>query len=164
MRALLTATAILLVAVPAVAQPKKLHIVNTVNTSHPTKSTSPNSQVDMGTPRWTFDVVKIQHYPGWATAKHVPYGVFATKYECEMTRAKMVVDLDNDDLRQFHPLPEIRPTDNTSLTLRVLPDKKLAIPETTSSKDMGGEQQKRGLIDIPTEFMHATACDDRSTS
>jgi hypothetical protein len=165
MRALLTATAILLVALPAVAQPKKLHVVNAVNTSHSTTSASPNSQVDVGAPRWKFDLVKIQHYPGWATAKHVPYGVFATKYECEMARAKVVVDLDNDDLRQFHPLPDITPTDNTSLTLRTVPDKQTAKQEMTSDKSMDTVSlRKRSLSDIPTEFMHATACDDRSTS
>jgi hypothetical protein len=83
MRALLTATAILLVAVPAVAQPK----------------------VDGGATRWTFDVVTMRHIPGRATVKRTPYGMFTSRDECEIARAKKVAELDQYNYRQPYLVP-----------------------------------------------------------
>ena len=103
MRALLTATAMLLVAMPAVAQSKKLHIVNTVNGSRVAASATPNLQAQVGVPQWTFAVAEIQHRSGWASATHLPYGVFASKDQCEMARAKVVANLDNAASRQWKP-------------------------------------------------------------
>jgi hypothetical protein len=111
MRALLTATAMLLVAMPAVAQPKKLqqvgmsatrlHVVDTVNQSPATTSAS----LDVGATRWTFDVLTMRHRVGFATVKRTPYGQFASRDECEIARAKKVAELDRNDLRQPHSVP-----------------------------------------------------------
>jgi hypothetical protein len=84
MRALLTATAILLVTVPAVAQPD----------------------------RWTFDVLTIRknYYNdqvdhGRSTIKHTPYGIFASRDECEIARAGKIAELDDRNARQSHSTP-----------------------------------------------------------
>jgi hypothetical protein len=74
MRALLAATAILLIAVPAVAQPTM----------------------------WAFDELTMRYGSGTATVKRIPYGKFTSRDECEIARARVVTDLDDRDARQPH--------------------------------------------------------------
>jgi hypothetical protein len=156
MRALLTATAILLVAMPAVAQPRKLHVMNTVNEPRVAASASPNK---VGATGWTFDVVKIKHQPGWSTIKRTPYGVFTSRDECEMARAKQVADLDDSNLRQFKPLPkeDSPPVANTSQSSEQ--------PSSSSSDTVRGTGWNRAapkpnVVDREVEFMNATVCRD----
>jgi hypothetical protein len=156
MRALLAATAILLVAVPAVAQPKKLHVTNTANESRVAASVSPS------TTGWTFDVVKITHQPGWSTIKRAPYGVFASKDECEMARAKQVADLDDSDLRQFKPLQkEDSPAVGNRGELTADPP----VSPPPSALMVPGSKYNRFTVQPPLterefEFMNATVCRD----
>jgi hypothetical protein len=171
MRALLTATVILLVAVPAVAQPKKqkqadisatrLHVIDTVNQSRATKSASPNPQVDVSATGWTFYVVKMKHnqIPGLSTIKHDPYGVFASRDECEMARAKVVADLDDGDFRQFHPIKQRESnTDNTSIT-RMSPNKPDSQTTYINSTFTDNNSRRPSRSD-PVEFMDTTVCRD----
>jgi hypothetical protein len=56
---------------------------------------------------WSFDVLTIWHFPvrGWSTIKREPYGVFISKDDCQIARAKKTFELDQGNYRQPHLLP-----------------------------------------------------------
>jgi hypothetical protein len=157
MRALFTATAILLVAVPAVAQPKKLkqadisatrlHVVDTVSQSRTTKSASPNSQVHAGATGWTFDVLTLYHAPamGVSTVTHAPYGVFTSRDECEMARAKKTAELDEGNYRYPHLLPNA-PVYTTTITVGA---------RSITTEKPGGPTETKSVADCHNESFSA---------
>jgi len=51
---------------------------------------------------WTFNVLTFWHIPGRVNSKREPYGVFTSRDECEIARAKKTLELDKGNYRQPH--------------------------------------------------------------
>ena len=47
----------------------------------------------------------MRHIPGRATVKRTPYGMFTSRDECEIARAKKVAELDQYNYRQPYLVP-----------------------------------------------------------
>ena len=127
MRALLTATAILLVAVPAVAQPRT----------------------------WTFDELTMRHFPGFATVKHISYGTFTSRDECEIARAKKVAELDDRDLRQPHLASAQASRTTTTGAATGAASITQTDPESTTNTDMVGAAAgyKESVVEKPIRIV-----------
>jgi hypothetical protein len=54
---------------------------------------------------WTFALLTFRQFNQYSTVKREPYGVFTGKNECEMARARKIVELDERNLRQHHSAP-----------------------------------------------------------
>jgi hypothetical protein len=81
--------------------------MDAVDTSRATATASPNLQVHAT--GWTFDVLSMLHARVStvmvSTVTSTPYGVFTSREECEIARAKKVGELDDGHARQPHLLP-----------------------------------------------------------
>ena len=56
---------------------------------------------------WTFAVLTFRTiFTDGSTIKREPYGVFTSKDDCDIARAKKIAFLDDGDYRQPHLLPD----------------------------------------------------------
>ena len=65
---------------------------------------------------WTFAVLTIWQAPHQSNIKREPYGVFTSQDDCEMARAKKIVELDSGNYRLPHLLPD-QPVITTTVTV-----------------------------------------------
>jgi hypothetical protein len=98
-----------------------------------------------GVTGWTFAVLTLRKFsrlstngPRIVTVKREPYGVFTSRDDCDIARAKKIAFLDNGDYRQPHLLPDA-PVITTTVTV--------------GAKSMTTEQP-----DPTTETMNVTGC------
>jgi hypothetical protein len=91
-----------------------------------------------GVTRWTFAVLTFRKYSQLLTIKREPYGVFTSRDDCDIARAKKIAFLDNGDYRQPHLLPDA-PVITTTVTV--------GAKSITTEKPSG-----------PTERMDVTEC------
>jgi hypothetical protein len=87
---------------------------------------------------WTFAVLTFRKYSRTLTVKREPYGVFTSRDDCDIARAKKIAFLDNGDYRQPHLLPDA-PVITTTVTV--------GAKSITTEKPSG-----------PTERMDVTEC------
>lgn len=59
-----------------------------------------------GVTGWTFAVLTMRKYATELTVKREPYGVFTSRDDCDIARAKKIDELDRGDYRQPHWLKD----------------------------------------------------------
>jgi hypothetical protein len=126
---------------------RKVRDSSSGSSSNRSSNAAPLSVVKVNAPReahnsgtgWTFAVLTFRQYPSQLTVKREPYGVFTSQVDCDIARAKKIVELDRGDYRQPHLLPNA-PTITTTLTVGA---------RSITTEKPGG----------PIETMDVTACE-----
>jgi hypothetical protein len=125
----------------AQAQPQPLPVVPHADEIPPEEPATVAAPVAaQSTARWTFDVLTIRQSGRTSTLKHTPMGRWDSRDKCEIARAKKTFDLDRDNSRQPHLIPD-QPPDITTISTAA---------STITRQTPGG----------PVETIDVTACRD----
>jgi hypothetical protein len=111
MKYLLATTLILILCLPASARDWRQEALADIRAA--AKADAPNPADANG---WTFDVIRMWYAHQRSTIIREPFGVFASKDECEKSRAKKIVLVDEGGYRHPTILPNA-PVITTTVTV-----------------------------------------------
>ena len=100
---------------------------------------------------WTFAVLTFRKYSRLATVKREPYGVFTSRDECDIARAKKIAFLDNGDYRQPHLLPDAPVITTTTTTATAVAAK------SVTTERPGGPTERMDVTDCVAENFSAAS-------
>jgi hypothetical protein len=98
---------------------------------------------------WTFAVLTFRKYTRRSTIKREPYGVFTSRDECDIARAKKIAFLDNGDYRQPHLLPDAPVITTTTTTATAVSAKSI------TTEQPGGPTERMDVTDCAAENFSA---------
>jgi hypothetical protein len=102
-----------------------------------------------GVTGWTFAVLTMRKYRTELTVKREPYGVFTSRDDCDIARAKKIVELDRGNYRQPHLLPDAQ-----LITTTITVGANTVGAKSITTQEPGG----------PTETMNVTDCEAQKFS
>jgi hypothetical protein len=102
-----------------------------------------------GVTRWTFAVLTFRKYSQLLTIKREPYGVFTSRDDCDIARAKKIAFLDNGDYRQPHLLPDAPVITTTTTTATAVSAKSI------TTERPGGPTERMDVTDCAAENFSA---------